>query len=91
MDWRRLLIVFAKQIKKQVETKGNPHVAFSCFIVDDTELPNAGRSFEVTSRTFNHVTKTYQLGYKLLLLARWMVNASFHVTSHCTEAGRLCK
>ena len=90
MNWRRLLLGFAKQFKKQVETKGDPNEGFSCFIVDDTDLPKTGKSFEFISRIFNHVTKTYQLGYKLLLLGWWdgksLISCDFSLHR---EAGRL--
>jgi hypothetical protein len=89
IDWRRLLLGFAKQFKKQVESKGDPHEGFSCFIVDDTDLPKTGKTFEFISRIFNHVNKTYQLGYKLLLLAWWdgksLVSCDFSLHR---EAGR---
>jgi hypothetical protein len=89
VDWRRLLLGFAKQFKRQVESNGDPHEGFSCFIVDDTDLPKTGKTFEFISRIFNHVTKTYQLGYKLLLLAWWdgksLISCDFSLHR---EAGR---
>ena len=89
VDWRRLLLGFAKQFKKQVESKGDPHEGFSCFIVDDTDLPKTSKTFEFISRVFNHVNKTYQLGYKLLLLGWWdgksLISCDFSLHR---EAGR---
>lgn len=91
IDWRRLLLGFAKQFKKQVESKGDPHEGFSCFIVDDTDLPKTGKTFEFISRIFNHVNKTYQLGYKLLLLAWWdgksLVSCDFSLHREAGSSG----
>jgi hypothetical protein len=90
VDWRRLLLAFAKQFKKQVESKGDPHEGFSCFIVDDTDLPKTGKTFEYISRIFSHVNKKCNLGYKLLLLAWWdgksLISCDFSLHR---EAGRL--
>jgi hypothetical protein len=69
MDWRRLLLGFARQFTMQVELKAEPCSELKCFIVDDTDLPKSGKTIEFVSRIFNHVNRTYQLGYKMLLLA----------------------
>lgn len=92
IDWRRILLGFAKQFKRQVESKGDPHEGFSCFIVDDTDLPKTGKTFEFISRIFNHVNKTYQLGYKLLLLAWWdgksLVSCDFSLHRESGRTGK---
>jgi hypothetical protein len=89
MDWRRLLLGFAKQFKMHVETKAESCVNLTCFIVDDTDLPKSGKTIEFVSRIFNHVNNTYHLGYKMLLLGwfdgKSIVPADFSLHR---EAGR---
>jgi hypothetical protein len=71
MDWRKLLMGFAKQFALHVKAKGDPISAPTCFVLDDTDIEKTGRSIEFVSRMFNHVTKRYPLGFKMLLLGFW--------------------
>ena len=71
MDWRKLLIGFAKQFLKQVKEKGDCSTGATCFVLDDTDIEKTGKKFEFISKIFNHVSKLYPLGYKLLVLAYW--------------------
>jgi len=71
MDWRKLLMGFAKQFAAHVKAKGDFVPATTCFVLDDTDIEKTGKTMEFISRIFNHVTKRYPLGYKLLLLAFW--------------------
>ena len=89
MDWRRLLLGFAKQFKKHVETKAESCIKFTCFIIDDTDLQKSGKTIEFISRIFNHVNKTYDLGYKMLLLG-WFDGKSIVPTDFSLhrEAGK---
>ncbi len=67
MDWRRLLIGFAKQFAAY----GDLAPGTTCFILDDTDIEKTGKTIEFVGRRFNHVTKFYPFGYKLLLLDFW--------------------
>jgi hypothetical protein len=71
MDWRKLLMAFAKQFAAQVKANGDNTAGATCFVLDDTDIEKTGKTMEFISRIFNHVTKRYPLGYKLLLLAFW--------------------
>lgn len=71
MNWRKLLIGFAKQFVAQVKANGDNISGVTCFVLDDTDIEKTGKTMEFISRIFNHVTKLYPLGYKLLLLAFW--------------------
>jgi hypothetical protein len=71
MDWRKLLMAFAKQFAAQVKANGDNTSGATCFVLDDTDIEKTGKTMEFISRIFNHVTKRYPLGYKLLLLAFW--------------------
>ena len=71
MDWRKLLISFAKQFALHVKAKGDPSMRTTCFVLDDTDIEKTGKTIEFVGRIFNHVTKLYPLGYKMLLLAFW--------------------
>jgi len=71
MDWRRLLLGFAKQFASQVKSKGDSLPGTTCFVLDDTDIEKTGKTVEFIGRIFNHVTKLYPLGFKMLLLGFW--------------------
>jgi hypothetical protein len=71
MDWRKLLMGFAKQFRAQASTKGDNATGVTCFVLDDTDIEKTGKTIEFISRVFNHVSRLYPLGFKLLLLAYW--------------------
>lgn len=69
MDWRRLLMGLAKQFMAHVRARADACTVHCCFVIDDTLVQKTGASIEFISRVFDHVTKLYPLGYKLLLLS----------------------
>jgi len=71
MNWRNLLMGLAKQFALHVKSKGDSVLGTTCFVLDDTDIEKTGKTFEFISRVFNHVTKLYPLGYKMLLLGFW--------------------
>jgi len=71
MNWRKLLIGFAKQFVALAKANGDNTSVVTCFVLDDTDIEKTGKKFEFIGRIFNHVTKLYPLGFKLLLLAFW--------------------
>lgn len=71
MDWRKLLIGFAKQFVFHVKARGDSATGPTCFVLDDTDIEKTGKTFEFIGRIFNHVIKGYPLGFKLLLLGFW--------------------
>ena len=42
-----------------------------CLIIDDSDLPKTGRYIEKVSRIWDHVSKRFILGYKLLAMGYW--------------------
>lgn len=71
MDWRKLLMGFAKQFLSQAKSNGDNTPGVTCFVLDDTDIEKTGKKFEFIGRVFNHVTKLYPIGFKLLLLGFW--------------------
>jgi hypothetical protein len=71
MDWRKLLLGFAKQFAWQVKAKGDPVSETTCFVLDDTDIEKTGKTIEFIGRVFSHVTRLYPLGFKMLLLGFW--------------------
>ena len=71
MDWRKLMISFAHQFVRITHSKGDLCQHARCFIIDDSDLEKTGRTLEFIGKVFNHVTKKYILGFKLLALAYW--------------------
>ncbi len=66
-DWRKLLLNFAKRFVKTIDKNTNEQET-SFFIADDSDLEKRTPFFEGISRVFNHVTRTYPFGYKVLAL-----------------------
>lgn len=71
MNWRKLLLSFAKQFITLTQTHGDKNNNVKCFIIDDTLLEKTGKTFEFMGRVFDHVTRKYLLGFKMLVLAYW--------------------
>ena len=71
MDWRKLLMGFAKQFTAHVRAKGDFATGTNCFVLDDTDIVKTGKTMEFMGRVFSHVTKIYPLGFKMLLLGFW--------------------
>ncbi|MFA5475896.1 MAG: transposase [Bacteroidales bacterium] len=71
MNWRKLLMSFAKQFAVKVETKSVATSVKSCFIVDDTDLEKTGKTMEFISRIHDHVAQKFPLGFKMLTLGFW--------------------
>jgi len=70
--WRLILWMFSmkfiKLVNKQpVSIDDTP----KCLIFDDSMLEKTGRYIEKVSRMFDHVTKRYLLGFKLLTMGYW--------------------
>jgi hypothetical protein len=71
MYWRKLLLGFAKQFASQVKSKGDSLSGATCFVLDDTDIEKTIKTVEFIGRVFNHMTKLYPLGFKMLLLGFW--------------------
>jgi predicted nucleic acid-binding Zn finger protein len=71
--WRMILWLFALKFTKIVKKHGNTskNNGIRCLVIDDTILEKTGRYLEKISRIFDHVTRRYVLGYKLLLMGYW--------------------
>jgi hypothetical protein len=71
MDWRRLLYSTVKSFFRIVKKKSYETDADTTryFILDDTTIEKSGICMEGISKAFDHVSQTFVLGYKLLLLA----------------------
>lgn len=83
--WRLLLWLFASKFKKLATSKfKQDHQGPRCIVFDDTFLEKTGIRIEKVSRMFDHVTRRYLLGFKLLLMGYWdgvsfiPVDFSFH-------------
>jgi len=72
VDWRSILLSFAKQFIKCVLSKGEiDEKTPRCFILDDTDIEKSGKTFEGISKIFSHKDHRFLFGFKLLLLCFW--------------------
>ena len=72
VDWKSILLSFAKQFLKCVSSKGETEeTAVRCFVVDDTDIEKRGKTFEGVSKIWSHKDHRLLFGFKLLLLCIW--------------------
>ncbi len=70
--WRMILWLFGMKFIKLIAAQGeNNRGAPRCLIFDDSDLPKTGRSIEKISRIWDHVSRRYILGFKLLAMGYW--------------------
>ena len=84
INWRNLLLLFVKRYLQVDQRFTAPKDNVKCLIFDDTDIEKTGRKIEGTSKIYNHVTKHFIFGYKLLVAGYWNgsvfipVDFSFH-------------
>ena len=61
----RLSTVIIRCVVGLTDDKDNRYA----LLVDDTPLPKCGKAMELVSKYFNHVTMSYEFGYRVLTLA----------------------
>ena len=71
INWRLFLAQFVKQYLLKDELFTPTVDATRCLIFDDTDLSKTGKTIEGVSKIYNHVSKTYYLGFKLLVAGYW--------------------
>jgi hypothetical protein len=69
--WRNILWMFGMKFIKLAGTRGGESASPKCLILDDSDLPKTGRYIEKVSRIYDHVSKRFILGYKLLAMGYW--------------------
>lgn len=70
--WRVVLWMFGLKFIKLVAAQGeNSSDAPKCLVLDDSDLPKTGRYIEKISRIWDHVSRRFILGYKLLAMGYW--------------------
>lgn len=84
VNWRNLLMIFVLQYLKKDLAFSQPKDSTKCLIFDDTDISKTGEKIEGISKIYNHVSKSYYLGFKLLVAGYWNgsifipVDFSFH-------------
>jgi len=71
INWRDFLFKFVKQYLLKDKDFQAPSDTTKCLIFDDTDLAKTGKTIEGISKIFNHVSKKYYLGFKLLVAGYW--------------------
>jgi predicted nucleic acid-binding Zn finger protein len=70
--WRMILWLFSMKAIKLAAFHGERANGFlKCLVLDDSFLLKTGRYIENISRMFDHVSKQFLLGYKLLVMGYW--------------------
>jgi len=71
IPWRKLLLRFVKRfiaITENKEQQLNKDKRKRCLIIDDSLLDKRGRTIEFAGKLWDHVSHSYKLGLRLLLL-----------------------
>jgi predicted nucleic acid-binding Zn finger protein len=63
--------MFGMKFIKLAGTRGEESDSPKCLILDDSDLPKTGRYIEKVSRIYDHVSRRFILGYKLLAMGYW--------------------
>jgi hypothetical protein len=72
VDWKSILLSFAKQFIKCVNAKGEAdEKSVKCFILDDSDIEKSGKTFEGISKIYSHKEHRSLFGFKLLVLCYW--------------------
>ncbi len=85
IDWRQLLILMALHFRWLISNRSSlQKEGITALIADDSPLKKTGKKMEKVSMIHDHVTNTFILGFKLLVLGFWEggsfipVNFSLH-------------
>ena len=84
IDWRNILLLFVKRYISLSQGFNTDKDTSKYLIFDDTDIEKTGKTIEGISKIYNHVTKTFIYGYKLLVAGYWSggvfipVDFSFH-------------
>jgi len=69
--WRMLLWLFAAKFKALSDSRLDKPNGPRCMVFDDSIITKTGKNIEMVSRVFDHVTRRYLLGFKLLVMGYW--------------------
>jgi len=58
MNWRKLLLSFAKRFITHIQTHGGKNNNVKCFIIDDTLIEKTGKTIRFIGKVFDHVRKS---------------------------------
>ena len=84
INWRNILLLFVKRYISLSQGFKSDKDNSKYLIFDDTDIEKTGKTIEGVSKIYNHVTKTYIYGYKLLVAGYWSdgvfipIDFSFH-------------
>ncbi len=84
INWRSFLMHFVKEYLVKETSFTSPENPTKCLIFDDTDIAKAGKTIEGVSKIYNHVSKSFYFGFKLLVAGYWNgsvfipVDFSFH-------------
>lgn len=69
MNWHLFLLRLSSRVIRYIAGLTEDSDNRYALLVDDTPLPKCGRTMELVSKYFNHVTMGYECGYRVLTLA----------------------
>jgi len=71
INWRSILWLFVIKFIAITKSKAREDNSLKCLIIDDSFLSKSGKYMEKVSKMWDHVSKSYLLGFKVNLLGYW--------------------
>ncbi|NQY25535.1 MAG: transposase [Campylobacteraceae bacterium] len=97
VNWRSFLNHFVIQYLSKEKLFTPAKDVVKCLIFDDTDIAKTGKTIEGISKNYNHVSKTFYFGFKLLVAGYWNgsvfipIDFSLHRESKKTKYGLTAK
>lgn len=94
VDWRQLLMLMAMQFRRLINSRDTlKKEGVTALIGDDSPMRKTGKKMENVSRIHDHVSNTFILGFKIMVVGFWD-GGSFiplDLTIHREKGGKLRK
>ena len=72
IDWRKLLVLFGKRFLFLINSRDSMQKSgITALVADDSPLHKTGKKMENISMVHDHVTNTFILGFKILVIGYW--------------------
>ena len=68
INWHKFLRLLSERVIRQFIRPATSDKRIEYFVVDDTPFAKTGRKSELVAKFFNHVSMTYQYGFRILTL-----------------------
>ena len=68
LNWHKFLRLLSEYVIRQFIHPATSDMRIECFVLDDIPFTKTGRKSELVAKFFNHVSISYQYGFRMLTL-----------------------